>query len=95
MDKHTRIKRLQYQSWYRGCKETDKILGGFARAKLEQLNDIELDEFEALLEEQDPDIFDWLTGKQPVPANTPYGHILPKLQAFDVAGLWKKDKAET
>ena len=64
-----RIKRLKYQSWYRGCKETDILLGNFARAQLDSLTDKELDAFETLLGENDVDMFRWLTDQAEIPEN--------------------------
>ena len=61
-------KRLLYQAQHRGMNENDILLGGFARKYMAELNDSELDLFEALLEEWDADILYWLTGKAPVPA---------------------------
>ncbi|MBS0236113.1 MAG: succinate dehydrogenase assembly factor 2 [Proteobacteria bacterium] len=66
-DIETLRKILFYRSWYRGCKETDILLGRFARQNLEQLNEIELQEYATLLEESDNDIFAWITGQQPIP----------------------------
>ena len=62
-----RIKKLIHRSGYRGFKEVDLILGGFAKAHARELNSVEFTQFEALLEEKDHDIFDWITGAQPTP----------------------------
>lgn len=67
MDRKERLGQLFYRSFYRGCKETDILLGEFARTELESLSDTELDLFEQLLDEPDWDIFAWLTGKKEVP----------------------------
>ncbi len=59
-----RIRRIRYRSWHRGCKETDVILGNFADKALHLLKtDAQLDLYEALLDEQDVDIWNWLTDK--------------------------------
>lgn len=58
-----RIKRLIYQSWHRGCKETDLALGDFAKDHLNGLSAPSLDTYEQLLEENDWDIWNWLTEK--------------------------------
>ncbi len=68
-EKEKRIKRLLHQSWYRGCKETDIVLGKFAKEYLHTLSNDELDWFEGLLQENDNDIWDWVTGKNPIPLN--------------------------
>ncbi len=65
----TRIKRLYYLSNHRGCKETDFILGRFAKENLHNLSDKELDLWESFLEENDWDIYAWITGKLPLPKN--------------------------
>ncbi len=48
-------------------KEVDLILGGFAEAKIAELSETELDDFEALLEAQDRDVFGWVTGEFETP----------------------------
>ena len=59
-----RLRRIRYRSWHRGCKETDIILGQFADKALSNLaTETELELYEALLSEQDMDIWNWLTGK--------------------------------
>lgn len=65
--KSIRLKRLRFRSWHRGCKETDLILGRFCDAALETMPESDLDTFEALLEENDADLWQWLSGKQPAP----------------------------
>lgn len=64
----TRRKRILYRANHRGTKEADVMLGGFARAHLAELSETDLDTFEALLEELDVDIMDWVIGRKPVPA---------------------------
>jgi len=48
-------------------KENDVLLGRFAAARLEGLTEQELTSFEALLEESDNDLYDWVTGKKNLP----------------------------
>ena len=76
-----RRKRLVYRANYRGFKEADLILGGFAKAHIETLTEDEVTMFEELLTAKDHDIYDWITGAVPVPANydTP---LLERLKAF-------------
>jgi len=79
----TRRKRLLYRSVYRGNKENDILLGQFARAHIEEFNAAELDQYERLLQAGDNDIYDWVSGQKPVPAehDTP---VVRKLLAFRV-----------
>ena len=67
MVEDARRKRLSYRAWHRGTKESDIILGTFADAKLASLDDAGLDAFEALLDVPDPVIYDWVTGRNPIP----------------------------
>lgn len=63
------IKRLLYKSNYRGCKETDLILGRFAKKYVESLSDNELVEFDSILNQMDPDIWDQLHHKADIPSH--------------------------
>lgn len=65
--RETRLKRLRIRSWRRGTKEMDLILGPFFDASGAALSDAELDAYEALLEENDWDLYYWITGAQPGP----------------------------
>lgn len=60
-------RRLRFRSWHRGTREADLILGRFADACLADFTAAQLDRYAALLEKSDPDIYDWLTGRAPVP----------------------------
>lgn len=65
--RETRLKRLRYRSTYTGTKETDTILGQFAAARLAGLDDALLDQYETLIENSDPDLYMWISGRKPVP----------------------------
>jgi antitoxin CptB len=58
-----RRKRLRYQSWHLGTRETDLMVGGFADRHLATLTDAQLDAFEALLTLPDADLFALITGR--------------------------------
>lgn len=60
-------KRLLFRSVRRGTKESDLIIGGFARAWLNRLDEQQLERFEALLEQNDPDVLAWVLGLVPPP----------------------------
>lgn len=62
-----RLKRLRYRSSYTGTKETDVLLGQFAARHLTELSPQLLDEFEALIENSDADLYMWISGRKPVP----------------------------
>ena len=48
----------------------DHLLGKFADAHLDDLSDDLLNAYDALLEESDPDLYNWITGREQPP-----GHI--------------------
>jgi len=75
-----RLKMLSYRAWRRGIRETDLILGPFADAHLRGLSAAQLDAFEALLEQPDQDLYDWLKGA-PAPAAFE-GEVLAMIRAF-------------
>jgi len=60
-DVATRLKRLKMRSWRRGTKEMDLILGPFADTQLAGLTSAELDVYEALLEENDQELYPWIS----------------------------------
>ena len=68
MSDDLRRKRLHYRSWHRGTKEMDLLLGGFADRHLAEFSPAQLDRFEALLQNSDPDIYCWVSGREPVPS---------------------------
>ena len=81
LDMASRRKRLTYRANYRGFKEADLILGGFAKAHMDELADAEVVMFEDLLNAKDHDIYGWIIGTLPTPANYDTV-ILEKLRAF-------------
>ncbi len=62
-----RRKRLKFRAWYRGMKEVDLILGPFADARINGMNNEELDTFELLLSVPDNDLYDWLCERSTPP----------------------------
>lgn len=63
-----RRKRLKFRSWHRGTREADLILGPFADAHLDRFDETQVTRYEKLLEESDPDIYNWLTEREMPPA---------------------------
>lgn len=61
------IKKLLYQSCNRGCKETDLIIGQFAKQNVANMSDNDLQLFNQILQLPDADICDWYTKKKPLP----------------------------
>lgn len=64
-----RRRRLTYRSSYTGMKETDILLGAFARRYLPGFSAEQLDRYEALLEaHSDPELYAWATGREAPPS---------------------------
>ena len=68
IDDQTLRKRLRFRSWHRGMREMDLILGGFADRHLACMSRAQLDRYALLLENSDPDIYNWLTGREAPPS---------------------------
>lgn len=78
--RETRLKRLRLRCWRRGTKEMDLLFGQFADKALSGLSDPQLDDFEALMEENDNDLYLWISGAEAGPAQ----HLaaLERVRAF-------------
>ncbi|NBO19910.1 MAG: succinate dehydrogenase assembly factor 2, partial [Proteobacteria bacterium] len=61
-------KKLIFRSWHRGTREMDLLLGRFADAYLPAFTPMQLEAYAAILELPDPDLYNWITGLEPVPA---------------------------
>ncbi|MDX7953753.1 succinate dehydrogenase assembly factor 2 [Lichenihabitans sp. Uapishka_5] len=64
-----RRRRLVFRAWHRGTREMDLVMGRFTEAEVAGLSDIEVGDLELLMEANDRDVFDWVSGMTPVPAN--------------------------
>lgn len=62
-----RLKRLRMRSIRRGIREMDLILGRFAETALGDLSEDELQLYDALLSENDHDLYQWVTGQAAAP----------------------------
>lgn len=77
-----RRKRLFFQSWHRGCREADLILGTFAERHLDGFTEEQLGHYEALLELDDGLVLDWIMGRQE-PPQARRSDVLDLLLTFD------------
>ena len=82
MDRATRLKRLHFRAWHRGTKEADLLVGGYFDRLSAGWDDIAMDWFENLMEEQDVDIMAWALGAQPVPERW-QGAMMERMQRLD------------
>lgn len=77
-----RLRKLKFRSWHRGIKEMDLILGHFADSTLESLSDAELDTYEELIEVADTSLYNWLTGRENVPAEHDH-ELFARIKTFN------------
>ncbi len=73
-----RLKRLTIRSWRRGTKEMDLILGRFWDAEGAALDPDTLDTYEALLAENDQDLYAWVSGQAQPP--TDFAALIARLR---------------
>ena len=63
-----RLKRLKIRSWRRGTREMDMLLGPYFDERGGDMDDATLDAYEALLDENDQDLYAWVSGRAEPPA---------------------------
>ena len=63
-----RLKRMRMRSMRRGTKEMDILMMRFAEAHLDTMDEAELDLLDRVLEENDQDLYRWITGQDSAPA---------------------------
>ena len=78
-----RIKRLKMRSMRRGIKEMDLILSAYADRNLPEMGASGLDTYDALLHENDQDLYQWVTGQVQPPE--PYADLIS-----DIAQTFQK-----
>jgi antitoxin CptB len=76
-----RLKRLKFRAWRRGFREADLILGPFVDKHAASFSTAQLDELEALLENADQDLYEWVVEKTAPPPEAD-GEILKSLRVF-------------
>jgi len=64
-----RRKKLRYRAWHRGTREMDLVLGPYADAHTDRMDDAQLDTLEALMNEEDPPLLKWIMGQEEPPAH--------------------------
>ena len=79
-NKEILIKQLMYRSLHRGCKETDFLLGQFAKKEIATLNDDDLLIYKDLIEEYDGIIYDWIVGRYEV--DDQYVDLISRIKKF-------------
>ena len=80
MDK-ARIRRVRFRAWRRGFREADLILGPFADRHARGMTDGDLERFEILLDQPDPDLYAWITGTATAPPAFDH-EVMARLRTF-------------
>jgi len=62
-------KRLTFRAWHRGTREMDLLIGSFAEAHIAGFDAADLQVFEEILTHNDPDVYDWITGRKTPPGD--------------------------
>ena len=83
-DRAIRLRRMAMRSWRRGTKEMDLILGPFADARRGRMEPPALDLYDALLAENDQDLFPWIIGAGAAPER--FRGLVAEIAAFARAG---------
>ena len=80
-DLDIRRRRATYRAVHRGTKEMDWLLGRFAAARLDGMDEAALSEFERLLDAPDPELQLWIMDGGAVPDDR-FAALVRELRVF-------------
>lgn len=83
----TKIRRLKMRSMRRGTKEMDLILQSFAERHLDQMDAAGLAHYDTLLEENDLDLYRWISGQDAAPDR--FSALIAKIAAISTGIIGK------
>ncbi|MDB4197101.1 succinate dehydrogenase assembly factor 2 [Ascidiaceihabitans sp.] len=72
-----RIKRLVMRSMRRGIKEMDIILSAYATENLVKMDETTITLYDRLLDENDQDLYQWVTGQVAAPER--FGQMISEI----------------
>ena len=81
-----RLKRLKMRSMRRGIKEMDIILSGFSDLHLIDMSGAQLDLYEDFLDENDQDLYQWVSGQ--VAGYPQYEQLLKQIKVYLKSRYW-------
>ena len=84
-DLDNKRRRLVFRSSHRGTKEMDIIMGNFAAEHVPDMNEEELAEYDQLLCNNDPDLYNWITGKETPPDDVAGMGVFKKLFGYNLS----------
>ena len=79
-----RRKRMIYRSKQRGWLEADLLMGSWAMENVPTLNNKELDEYDLLLKEETIDIYNFVSGKDPLPDHLKDLGVMKRMQEYAI-----------
>ena len=79
-----RRKRMIYRSKQRGWLEADILMGSWAAQNVPKLSPAELDQYEIILDEETIDVFNFITGKDPLPDRLKENTMMKRLQEYAI-----------
>ena len=80
-----RRRKLLFRAWRRGVREMDLIVGRFADAHIDTLDDTGLDDFEHLIEAPNAALYAWVVGAETIPADYDTAVLNHKVAVANVA----------
>ena len=75
-------KRMIYRSKQRGWLEADLLLGSWASINVPTLSQSDLDDYEKLLKEETIDIYNYISGKDPLPDHLKDLKVMKDIQQY-------------
>jgi antitoxin CptB len=80
-DTDTRRRKLKFRGSHRGLRELDLFMEQFTAAHLDSLDDAGLDQFEAVLDIPDQQVYSWIMG-QAAPSPEMRSRVLDLVLSF-------------
>lgn len=80
-DMETSRRRLVWRAGHRGMRELDLLLGAYAREHVAHMDADAIAQFESILAVADTELYDWIMGASPVPAQY-RGPIIDGIRQF-------------
>jgi antitoxin CptB len=80
-----RRRKLIFRADHRGFKEMDLFMGEFARTHVPAMSEAQLEEFEAILNMEDQEVYSWIT-RQERPSEAARSGTLDLVLSFRYSG---------
>lgn len=75
------LKRLLYRAKQRGVLELDLLVGGWAQAHIGTLSDKQLNDLRLVLDQESPDLLQWLLGQAAPPAEVAANEVFQSIKS--------------